>query len=128
MIPLGENFGSTKTIVSAADALIRHNEQRKPKNLVAANDVGDRVRIRRSEDERAEAQDVVDHLKEVERSGTPWSEMAVLYRMNALSRVFEEVLRREGVPLHRGQGNIILRTKRSSRCSWLSEVVGQPPR
>ena len=98
VIPLGENFRSTKTIVSAADALIRHNEQRKPKNLVAANDVGDRVRIRRSEDERGEAQDVVDHLKEVERSGTPWSEMAVLYRMNALSRVFEEVLRREGVP------------------------------
>ena len=98
VIPLGENFRSTKTIVSAADALIRHNEQRKPKNLVAANDTGDRVRIRRSEDERGEAQDVVDHLKEVERSGTPWSEMAVLYRMNALSRVFEEVLRREGVP------------------------------
>ena len=54
VIPLGENFRSTKTIVSAADALIRHNEQRKPKNLVAANDVGDRVRIRRSEDERGE--------------------------------------------------------------------------
>lgn len=98
VIPLGENFRSTKTIVSAADALIRHNEQRKPKDLVAANDVGNRVRIRRSEDERGEAQDVVDHLKEVERSGTPWSEMAVLYRMNALSRVFEEVLRRDGVP------------------------------
>ena len=98
VIPLGENFRSTKTIVSAADALIRHNEQRKPKDLVAANDVGNRVRIRRLEDERAEAQDVVDRLKEMERSGTAWSEMAVLYRMNALSRVFEEVLRREGVP------------------------------
>ncbi|MEO1597271.1 MAG: UvrD-helicase domain-containing protein [Planctomycetota bacterium] len=98
VIPLGENFRSTKTIVSAADALIRNNEQRKPKNLVAANDVGNRVRVRRLEDERAEAQDVVDRLKEMERSGTAWSEMAVLYRMNALSRVFEEVLRREGVP------------------------------
>ena len=98
VIPLGENFRSTKTIVSAADALIRHNELRKPKDLVAANDVGQRVRIRRLEDERSEAQDVVDHLKEMERSGTAWSEMAVLYRMNALSRVFEEVLRREGVP------------------------------
>ncbi|MEC8854383.1 MAG: UvrD-helicase domain-containing protein [Planctomycetota bacterium] len=98
VIPLGENFRSTKTIVSAADALIRHNEQRKPKDLVAANDVGNRVRVRRLEDERAEAQDVVDRLKEMERSGTAWSEMAVLYRMNALSRVFEEVLRREGVP------------------------------
>ena len=98
VIPLGENFRSTKTIVSAADALIRHNEQRKPKNLVAANDVGNCVRVRRLEDERAEAQDVVDRLKEMERSGTAWSEMAVLYRMNALSRVFEEVLRREGVP------------------------------
>ena len=98
VIPLGENFRSTKTIVSAADALIRNNEQRKPKNLVAANDVGNCVRVRRLEDERAEAQDVVDRLKEMERSGTAWSEMAVLYRMNALSRVFEEVLRREGVP------------------------------
>ena len=98
VIPLGENFRSTKTIVSAADALIRNNEQRKPKNLVAANDVGNCVRVRRLEDERAEAQDVVDRLKEMERSGTAWSEMAVLYRMNALSRVCEEVLRREGVP------------------------------
>ena len=98
VIPLGENFRSTKTIVAAADALIRHNEQRKPKDLLAANDDGDNIRIRRLEDERAEAQDVVEHLKDAERSGTPWSEMAVLYRMNALSRVFEEVLRRESVP------------------------------
>ena len=77
VIPLGENFRSTKTIVSAADALIRHNEQRKPKDLVAANDVGNRVRVRRLEDERAEAQDVVDRLKEMERSGplgrTQWA-------------------------------------------------------
>ena len=126
VIPLGENFRSTKTIVAAADALIRNNEQRKPKDLVAANDTGQKIRVRRLDDERAEAQDVVDHFREVEQSGTPWSEMAVLYRMNALSRVFEEILRREGVPYIVAKGTSFFERKEVRDAIGYVRLVANP--
>ncbi len=98
VIPLGENFRSTAHIVAAAAGLISHNRRRKHKELSTALGDGLPVRILKVHDEHEEADKVVEFLEERARSGVPWRSMAVLYRMNALSRVVEDALRRRMVP------------------------------
>lgn len=98
VIPLGENFRSTGHIVASASALIRHNTRRRHKELSTALGEGSRPEVVRCLDEHHEASEVVRRLREAERRGVPWRGMAVLYRMNAFSRVVEDALRREGVP------------------------------
>jgi DNA helicase-2/ATP-dependent DNA helicase PcrA len=98
VIPLGENFRSTAHIVSAAAGLISHNRRRKHKELSTALGDGLPVRILKVHDEHEEADKVVEFLEERARTGVPWRSMAVLYRMNALSRVVEDALRRRMVP------------------------------
>ncbi|MBM4112403.1 MAG: ATP-dependent DNA helicase PcrA [Phycisphaerae bacterium] len=98
VVPLGENFRSTRHIVAAADGLIRHNKRRRHKELTTSLGDGARPAILRCFDEHHEAEQVVRRLREVERTGVPWRGMAVLYRINALSRVVEDALRRESIP------------------------------
>lgn len=98
VIPLGQNFRSTAHIVAAADGLIRHNRRRKHKDLHTELEAGEKPRLVRCADEHHEARLVADELKRRHESGIAWKDMAVMYRVNALSRVMEDVLRREGVP------------------------------
>lgn len=98
VIALGENFRSTGHIVSLADKLIRNNESRRHKDLFTQLGLGDRPRVVRLMDEVSEAQFVADALQAAHRSGSEWRDMAVLYRMNALSRSMEDALRRRGIP------------------------------
>jgi len=99
IIPLGENFRSTEHIVLAADRLIRHNTQRKHKDLFTANEAGEKPQVIRCRDEHHEARIIVDELRHRhDEHGVAWKEMAVMYRINALSRVVEEELRRAGIP------------------------------
>lgn len=97
-VALGENFRSTEHIVAAADSLIRHNKRRKAKPLYTAQGSGEQVRVLRTPDEHSEADEVAKAIVSSNAAGTPWREMAVLYRMNALSRVVEDALRRRQVP------------------------------
>jgi DNA helicase-2/ATP-dependent DNA helicase PcrA len=97
-VALGENFRSTGHIVAAADSLIRHNKRRKHKHLYTGLGDGEQVRILRTADEHAEADEVAKSIVSANDAGVPWREIAVLYRMNALSRVVEDALRRRGVP------------------------------
>ena len=97
-VALGQNFRSTGHIVAAADALIRHNRRRKAKPLYTELGPGLPVRAVRCGDEHAEADQVATTLQEASAAGVPWREMAVLYRMNALSRVVEDALRRRSIP------------------------------
>jgi len=98
-IPLGQNFRSTGHIVRASAGLIACNRRRKAKDLTTDLDDGEKVRVVRLSDEHDEAKHVVDHLRRLaDDEGVPWRSMAVLYRVNALSRVLEDQLRREGVP------------------------------
>ena len=97
-VALGENFRSTEHIVSAADSLIRHNKRRKAKPLYTAQGTGEQVRVLRTPDEHSEADEVAKAIVSANAAGLPWREMAVLYRMNALSRVVEDALRRRQVP------------------------------
>ncbi len=104
-VRLEQNYRSTKHILAAADRLIRHNTQRKHKDLWTENDQGDPVRVAACRDERREAQWVVDWFTRLhDRHDTPWSDMAVFYRVNSLSRVVEDAFRNANVPYQIARG------------------------
>ncbi len=98
VVPLGENFRSTRPIVEAASAVIQHNRQRRVKVLTSMRGDGKSPRYERCVDEHSEASRVVQEVQAAADHGVPWRGMAVLYRMNSMSRVLEEALRRAQIP------------------------------
>src|SRR4051794_34136564 len=96
-IALEQNYRSTNTILQAANAVIEHNRERKPKNLWSELGEGDPVRVLEVEDEHAEARFVAAEIAALVEEGFSGSEIAVFYRTNAQSRVLEDVLVRQGV-------------------------------
>jgi DNA helicase-2/ATP-dependent DNA helicase PcrA len=96
-IALEQNYRSTNTILQAANAVISHNRERKPKNLWSDLGEGEPVRALEVEDEHAEARFVAAEIALLVEEGYNGSEIAVFYRTNAQSRVLEDVLVRQGV-------------------------------
>lgn len=94
---LEQNYRSTKRILEAANALIRHNEERKEKNLWTENGEGAPIQYRLFQSEAEEAVGLVEKIRE-ESNVTPYKGQAILYRTNAQSRPLEEALIREGIP------------------------------
>jgi len=94
VLRLEENYRSTQGILDSASALVAHNEKRKGKTLRAMKTAGEAVRLHQAGDEFQEAEWVVNRIAAV-RS---WGRAAVLFRMNAQSRVLEEALMRRGLP------------------------------
>src|SRR5205814_3424265 len=92
-----QNYRSTQTILSAANAVVSHNRARKAKVLWTDVGTGDQVRMRELEDEHAEARYVAGEIERLVDSGTSRDEIAVFYRTNAQSRVLEDTLVRYGV-------------------------------
>src|ERR687898_607742 len=97
-IPLEQNYRSTNTILRAANAVISHNSERKPKNLWSDLGDGDPVRVLEVEDEHAEARFVASEIARLVDEGVNGSEIAVFYRTNAQSRVLEDILVRQEIP------------------------------
>jgi DNA helicase-2/ATP-dependent DNA helicase PcrA len=97
-IPLEQNYRSTNTILRAANAVISHNSERKPKNLWSDLGDGDPVRVLEVEDEHAEARFVASEIAGLVEEGVNGSEIAVFYRTNAQSRVLEDILVRQEIP------------------------------
>jgi DNA helicase-2/ATP-dependent DNA helicase PcrA len=95
-IKLEQNYRSTQTILDAADAVIKHNTERKEKTLWTANPAGAPIRYYQAMDAEGEARFVAAKIEEHRRLD-PKSRAAILYRTNAQSRVFEEALRRAGL-------------------------------
>jgi DNA helicase-2/ATP-dependent DNA helicase PcrA len=95
---LEENYRSTKTILNAANSVIKHNRERKDKNLWTLNDEGTKIKYYRAFDEKDEASYVTSHIKKLHDAGTSYDEMAVLYRTNAQSRVLEEYFMMDNIP------------------------------
>ncbi len=96
---LGRNYRSSARILETAEAVIAHNRGREPKQLIAEKQAGRKVRAYRADDEYDEAQYVaaqIGHLRRKE--GLNPTEIAIFYRVNALSRVFEEELLTRGFP------------------------------
>ncbi|MGH3079848.1 MAG: 3'-5' exonuclease [Gaiellaceae bacterium] len=97
-IPLEQNYRSANTILRAANAVIAHNSERKPKNLWSDLGDGDPVRVLEVEDEHAEARFVASEIAGLVEEGVNGSEIAVFYRTNAQSRVLEDILVRQEIP------------------------------
>jgi DNA helicase-2/ATP-dependent DNA helicase PcrA len=96
---LEQNYRSTQTILSAANAVIAKNSGRKPKRLWSDSGDGERIVGYVAEDEHAEAQYVAEEVDRLSDEGAAKpSDVAVFYRTNAQSRVFEEVFIRVGLP------------------------------
>ena len=97
-IALEQNYRSTNSILGAANAVIEHNRERKPKHLFSDLGTGDPVQAVEVEDEHAEARFVAAEIARLVEGGMSASEIAVFYRTNAQSRVLEDVLVRQDVP------------------------------
>jgi DNA helicase-2/ATP-dependent DNA helicase PcrA len=98
VIRLEQNYRSHGNILDAANALIANNRNRLGKNLWTAAGKGEPVRVFEGESDSDEARWIVEEVQALARDGTPLSQMAVLYRSNAQSRVVEHALFSQGIP------------------------------
>jgi DNA helicase-2/ATP-dependent DNA helicase PcrA len=98
VIRLEQNYRSTQTILSAADAVVSNNRARMAKTLWTDLGQGDPIHVRELEDEHAEARFVVNEIERIVDEGGSRDEVAVFYRTNAQSRVLEDMLTRYKLP------------------------------
>ena len=98
VIPLEENYRSTKYILDAANSVIKNNKERKEKNLWSSNGEGNKTKYLRAYDGKHEIQLVLDEIKRLLDEGYTKKEIAVLYRTNAQSRVVEEMFLKANMP------------------------------
>src|SRR5439155_2352241 len=103
-VVLEQNYRSTQTILDIASGLISHNKQRKEKRLWTDKGGGEKAKVFLAGDEHQEAETIARQFKQFAERGHAWSEMAVFYRINALSRVMELALRRAGMPYRIARG------------------------
>ncbi len=97
VIRLEQNYRSFGNILDAANALIRHNHTRMGKNLWTEAGPGEPVRVFEADSDGSEARFVVDEVGALRNQGIPLSDMALLYRSNAQSRVLEHALFSAGI-------------------------------
>ena len=98
-IPLEQNYRSTAAILKCADSLIKNNKNQLEKTLWTENEQGDRIILLESFDQWDEANRVASYIHKLKlQKGYRYNEIAILYRTNYQSRVFEDVLRRKGIP------------------------------
>lgn len=97
---LEQNYRSTKTILSAANSIIQKNSLRKEKNLFTENIAGEKIVVYQAGDGAREAYWVAKQSDELIKKGQNASNIAILYRANFESRLFEEALLVRGVPYH----------------------------
>jgi DNA helicase-2/ATP-dependent DNA helicase PcrA len=127
VVPLGRNFRSTGHIVKAAADLIGHNRRRKHKALHTELGPGERPTINVCRDEHHEARLVADELrKRFDEESTPWRQMVVLYRINALSRVLEEALRDARIPYVIARGTAFYERKEVKDALSYLRLVSNP--
>jgi superfamily I DNA/RNA helicase len=99
IVKLEQNYRSTNSILTAANSIIRHNPRRRPKSLWSEHGEGEKVKLVEVPDDREESNYVVSELQKAQHlNGAAWGNFAVIFRMNAQSRVFEEQLRRLQIP------------------------------
>lgn len=98
IILLEQNYRSTKTILNAANDVIKNNKQRKDKNLWTDNKTGDKVVYKKCFDEKEEAASVSSEIKNLVLEGEALEDIVVLYRTNAQSRTIEESMLKDNIP------------------------------
>ncbi len=98
VIKLEQNYRSTANILDAANQVIAHNAGRKEKKLWTEAGEGEPIHLYAAGDERDEAAWVADRIRQMNRKGRKYGDMAILYRTNAQSRVLEDMLMRANIP------------------------------
>ncbi|MDY6371872.1 MAG: 3'-5' exonuclease [Bacteroidales bacterium] len=105
LFKLEQNYRSTKTIVQAANSIIEHNRDQIQKELWSDNAEGQRIRLLRADDEKAEGTLVADAIQNTRLDAdADFRDFAILYRQNSLSRAVEDALRRLNIPYRIYQG------------------------
>ncbi|HVY68626.1 MAG TPA: UvrD-helicase domain-containing protein, partial [Verrucomicrobiae bacterium] len=101
VIKLEQNYRSTNVILQAANALIKHNVQRRPKQLWSDKGHGTKIQLQAFQNDEEEARTIVEQI-EFNRMGRrlPWRDHAILFRTNQQSRPLETALRKAGVRYH----------------------------
>ena len=97
-IVLEQNYRSTQNILSAANAVISKNTERKPKRLWTQSGDGDLIGFYIADDEHDEARFIVNEIKQLSDFDLKYSDVAVFYRTNAQSRAIEEIFIRSDIP------------------------------
>lgn len=98
VILLEENYRSTQNILDAANSVIKHNKQRKDKNLWCNNDVGSKVKYVKTDSDKDECAYVAKKIRELRDNNVNYEDIAILYRTNAQSRLIEEEMLKNGIP------------------------------
>ena len=99
IVKLEQNYRCTGNILKAANAVIKHNENKYEKKLWTENEEGSLPIIHKADDEYDEGRYIVEEINRLRREEyMKYSDFVVLYRMNSQSRAIEEILRREGIP------------------------------
>ncbi len=98
IVKLVKNYRSTRIIIDVANKVIARNRNRMEKELQSTKSIGERVRLYVAEDEKDEASYVLQEIKNLVREGHNYKDIAIFYRVNVLSRRFEDELRREKIP------------------------------
>ena len=97
-VKLEQNYRSTGHILSAANAVVRHNSQRKDKRLFTAEGDGEKIQAFQASDERDEGRWIAGEIEKLHAKGASYDDIAVFYRTNAQSRILEDMFLRAGVP------------------------------
>ena len=105
VIKLEQNYRSTKTILDGANAVISNNAKRKDKKLWTENSQGEKINLLNPSDEREEASKIGKLIEQYVYKGHKYSDIAILYRMNAQSRAIEESFLKNAIP-HRVVGGL----------------------
>src|SRR3989441_430108 len=101
VVKLEQNYRSTNTILSAANAVIKNNARRRSKQLWSAKGHGEKITLHTFKNEEAEARTIVEEIEFLRQAKrVPWTQQAILFRTNIQSRPLETELRRAGVRYH----------------------------
>ncbi|MCS7052989.1 MAG: UvrD-helicase domain-containing protein [Ignavibacterium sp.] len=96
---LEQNYRSTKTILKAADSIIKNNSNQLEKTLWTENEEGEKIMLIKCSDEKDEASQIIKCIKdEISSKKLSFNDFAVLYRTNAQSRIMEDIFRMEMIP------------------------------
>lgn len=136
IIPLGQNFRSTAHIVATAAHLIKNNRKRKDKRLHTELPEGEKPSVITCFDEHHEARMIVEDFQKLHApapapgsfngEGVAWKDMAVLYRINAMSRVLEEEFRTNSIPYVIARGTAFYERKEIKDALAYLRVVSNP--
>lgn len=99
VVKLEQNYRSTQNIVNVANSLIGHNQEQIRKNVFSENECGDKIMVSQTNSDIMEGETTAGYVTRIHAGcNVDYNQIAVLYRTNAQSRIFEEVFRKRGIP------------------------------